>query len=228
MASLRREVKKALRLEKACPKCGSHLMVREGENGDFLACPKFPACRFTKPLTENYFKDNVLQGIYHKPSLYCEKCNHTGLLPFIKKGNSIPYAFIDCECKLNIPEHLDPARIQPEDFDFPMSDTFRGFSYEYCGQPDPSYTPIAQGNDTHTQKSERPEEPQIVERWSKNQWHKVLSMEEEIERLRRTAYRYLKEMRELTASASKRRPETNTTKLNNIYKGIESGNEQSR
>ena len=205
-------MKKALRLEETCPKCGSHLMVREGEDGDFLACPRFPSCKFTKSLTESYWKDNVLQGVYHKPSLYCEKCNHIGLLPFVKDGKIIPNAFIDCECKLNIPEHLDPARIQPEDFDFPMSDTFRGFSYEYCGQLDPSYIPPVLGeclidNEQVYQKSERPE-PKVVEKWTKSQWHKVLGMELEMERLRRTAYKYLTEMRELMANASKRKPKS--------------------
>ena len=106
--------------------------MREGEYGEFLACPRFPECRYAKSL----------QGItelkeYKPPSPYCNKCNHTGLLPFMKEGRLIPHAFIDCECKLSIIEHYNPVKLRPEDFDFPCSDTLRGFSYEYCGMPDP-------------------------------------------------------------------------------------------
>lgn len=112
----------ALRFEETCPKCGSHLMVREGEDGDFLACPRFPACRFTKPLPDGNLK------IYQKPSPYCEKCNHTGLLPFVKNGKVIPNALVDCSCKRPEPEHHES--IEPEDFDFPCSYAWRSYYEE--------------------------------------------------------------------------------------------------
>ncbi|MEK7534702.1 MAG: type I DNA topoisomerase [Patescibacteria group bacterium] len=35
-----------------CPKCGSPLVVRTGRFGKFLACSKFPECKFTKALIE--------------------------------------------------------------------------------------------------------------------------------------------------------------------------------
>jgi hypothetical protein len=31
--------------------------------------------------------------------------------------------------------------MNPEDFDYPMSSIFRGYSYEYCGERDPGYVP---------------------------------------------------------------------------------------
>jgi len=63
-------------------------------------------------------------------------------LPFKKNGKIIPHAFVDCECKLVIPERFDNVRPDVSDFDFPMSDTFRGFSFGYCNQPDLGYVPL--------------------------------------------------------------------------------------
>lgn len=124
---------KALRLEETCPKCGSHLMIREGESGDFLACPRFPACKFTKPLPDNDLK------IYQKPSHppYCAKCNHTGLIPFKdKKGNLIPHTFLHCDChEINQPDYYQVAR--PEDYDFPISYSYYRSLCQYHGWPDP-------------------------------------------------------------------------------------------
>jgi len=43
---------------------------------------------------------------------------------------------------MQIKPYEEPMRhyqsIKFEDFDYPMSDTFRGYSYEYCGVPDPA------------------------------------------------------------------------------------------
>ncbi len=36
-----------------CDKCGSRMIVKHGKFGKFAACPNFPKCRNTKPLTEN-------------------------------------------------------------------------------------------------------------------------------------------------------------------------------
>lgn len=116
-----------------CPYCGSNLILKDGQFGEFLACPRFPECRYTRPCRD-------VEELYQPPSPYCEKCNHTGLLPFIKDGKVIPHSFIDCECKLSLPEYYDPVRERPEDFDFPMSDSYRGWSFWYCGQPDPGAT----------------------------------------------------------------------------------------
>jgi len=64
----------------------------------------------------------------------CSKCGGTGLIPFKNRRD----AWIDCECKQQA-EHYQP--VTPADFDFPMSDTFRAFSFEYCNQPDPGTVP---------------------------------------------------------------------------------------
>ena len=65
----------------------------------------------------------------------CEICNGTKLIPFIKDGRLISHAWIDCECKQPEAERYQSIKI--EDFDYPMSDAFRTFSYRYCGVPDP-------------------------------------------------------------------------------------------
>ncbi len=36
-----------------CDKCGSRMIVRNGRFGKFAACPNYPTCRYTKPLTAN-------------------------------------------------------------------------------------------------------------------------------------------------------------------------------
>ena len=49
--------------DEICPNCHSHLIVKEGRHGKFLACPQFPKCRYTKP-------------ILVKIGVACPKCGH--------------------------------------------------------------------------------------------------------------------------------------------------------
>ena len=37
--------------DEICEKCGRHLVVKNGRFGRFLACPGYPECSFTKPIT---------------------------------------------------------------------------------------------------------------------------------------------------------------------------------
>jgi len=48
----RKELKKAFQeqTDVVCEECGSHMVVKWGRNGRFLACPGYPACKNTKPL----------------------------------------------------------------------------------------------------------------------------------------------------------------------------------
>lgn len=39
--------------DEICEECGKNLVIKMGRYGKFLACPGFPACRFTKPLLES-------------------------------------------------------------------------------------------------------------------------------------------------------------------------------
>ena len=90
-------------------------------------------------------------------SIKCQKCNDTGLVPStalgVFSGKPIPGCLTYCSCHEDEPEHY--RRPTPEDFDFPMSDTFRGASFEYCGLPDPGYYPVSEA-------TEQPSAPQEV------------------------------------------------------------------
>ena len=73
----------------------------------------------------------------------CQICNDTGLIPFKRKdGSVVPNAWLDCSCKEPVTDHY--TAVTPSDFDFPMSDTFRGFFYERCGVLDPAHSPPQQ------------------------------------------------------------------------------------
>src|SRR5207247_1306278 len=45
-----------LHLDK-CPNCGSELVVKSGRFGPFIACTRYPECRFTKPLQRDKVPD---------------------------------------------------------------------------------------------------------------------------------------------------------------------------
>jgi hypothetical protein len=66
----------------------------------------------------------------------CDLCKGKGYLPLIRNGNMIPYVFIDCQCKNETPEKYHERL--PSDFDFPCSDTWRGYFYELNGFRDPA------------------------------------------------------------------------------------------
>ena len=67
----------------------------------------------------------------------CNICNGGGLIPFIKNGKVISNAWLECSCKGVEPERF--RDIRPEDFDYPMSATFRSHTYQHTNQPDPGY-----------------------------------------------------------------------------------------
>jgi len=64
------------------------------------------------------------------------------LIPFVKNGKVIPHAYVYCECHEDEPERYHP--VKPEDYDFPMSETFRAWTYQHCGVADPGYVPPQQ------------------------------------------------------------------------------------
>ncbi len=62
-----------------CDKCGSRMIVKNGRFGKFAACPNYPRCRNTKPLTENkpQIEENEEQAEKKQPEIAdfkCEKC----------------------------------------------------------------------------------------------------------------------------------------------------------
>jgi len=66
------------------------------------------------------------------------QCDGSGLIPFVKDGKVVPNAWMDCYCKSET-EYYHPIR--PEDYDFACSNSFRAWTYEYCGVPDPGNIP---------------------------------------------------------------------------------------
>ena len=63
-----------------CEKCGRMMVVKVGRYGKFLACPGYPECKFTKPITE-------------KMPGRCPKCGSAILKRKSKRG----YAYYACE-----------------------------------------------------------------------------------------------------------------------------------
>jgi len=59
-----------------CPNCGGPLVVKSGRFGPFIACAKYPECRFSRPLKKNKVPD--------RPS--DEKCQECGAPMVIKTG----------------------------------------------------------------------------------------------------------------------------------------------
>lgn len=59
--------------EEICPECGANLVIKLGRFGKFLACPKFPDCRYTKPLLE-------------ATGVHCPHCGGEMVLRRSKKG----------------------------------------------------------------------------------------------------------------------------------------------
>ncbi|MBC9783402.1 type I DNA topoisomerase [Heliobacterium chlorum] len=70
--------------DQLCEVCGTNLVVKQGRFGKFLACPRFPECRFTKPLLEEI-------------GVPCPKCGGAVVLRRTKKGRK----FFGCS---NYPE----------------------------------------------------------------------------------------------------------------------------
>ena len=144
-----------------CPKCGSRLVLKKGTYGHSMACPGYPKCRYTRA----YW---TFQGV--KP--FCDKCNNTGKIPFIKEGRVIPHAIIYCECHEDEPDHYYP--IDPGDFDFPISYSYYRSLCQQYGWHDPGPTDLPE--------TEPPPIYQNME-WSPGQWAAVQQLKSLVQHL---------------------------------------------
>jgi DNA topoisomerase-1 len=77
-----------------CDKCGSRMVVRNGRFGKFAACPNYPTCRNTKPLTapvEEENQESHAEEEGKKPPVVadfkCEKCGSDMVLRSGKFGS---------------------------------------------------------------------------------------------------------------------------------------------
>ena len=72
-----------------CDKCGAKMVVRTSKFGKFAACPNFPKCRNTKPLTppaEEKKEEKVLEKKEEIAPLKCEKCGSDMVLRTSRYG----------------------------------------------------------------------------------------------------------------------------------------------
>ena len=83
----------------------------------------------------NYFDESPTNPYFQSyKEVKCEKCNGTGLLPFVKNGRIILHAYIYCKCHEEEPG--SDFRL-PSDFDFPISYNFYCFLCQYYRWEDP-------------------------------------------------------------------------------------------
>jgi DNA topoisomerase-1 len=91
-------------IEEKCPECGSTLSIRLGRNGRFIGCTNYPACSYTRNLTENAAPEEpeVVEG------RGCPKC----AAPLVIKTG--PYGkFIGCSAYPKC-RHIEPLE-RPSD-----------------------------------------------------------------------------------------------------------------
>ncbi len=88
-----------------CDKCGAQMIVKNGRFGKFAACPNYPTCKNTKPLTP---EDNNATGKKEEPStdMVCDKCGAPMVLRTGRYGS-----FYACSayptCKFTKPKTKD-------------------------------------------------------------------------------------------------------------------------
>ncbi len=79
-----KSLKKAEPIGRACPECGSELLLRSGRYGDFIACANFPKCRYTEALEGEKEKE----GTEAPPSdETCEKCGAPMVVKTGRRGS---------------------------------------------------------------------------------------------------------------------------------------------
>jgi DNA topoisomerase-1 len=74
------KVKKEVKTDQICPKCGKPLVIRQGRYGDFMACSGYPKCKFTKNLPEEEAK--AVEG-----QEKCEKCGKAMTIKHSRYGS---------------------------------------------------------------------------------------------------------------------------------------------
>jgi hypothetical protein len=136
-----------------CPWCGGELIIKQGKFGEFVACGEWCGYTTSIPGRSSY----TPQKATHQECPF-NKCDGSGLIPFMKDGKVIPNAFLHCECKIQADNREYYIEPKLEDLDFPMSDSFRGWAYQHCGISDPGYTPY-QLDIIHTSNARALEHP---------------------------------------------------------------------
>lgn len=125
-------------LKAGCPWCGEALIIKQGKYGEFIACSEW--CGFKKSISG---RGEYPPAKAVKRVCPYKKCDGSGLIPLKKNSKVIPHAHIFCDChpQYGIATHEHYGDVKPEDYDFPMSETFRAWAHESCGVSDPGYIP---------------------------------------------------------------------------------------
>jgi DNA topoisomerase I, bacterial len=70
-----------------CDKCGSKMVVKHGRYGKFAACPNYPECKNTKPLTDENKEDSSDSAKVEKTDIKCELCGKDMIIRRGRYGN---------------------------------------------------------------------------------------------------------------------------------------------
>ena len=124
-AALIREAHDIEGLEKEpCPECGSKLTVKSGRFGPFIACTKYPECRYTKPIKQDKVPDRPTEEI-------CQECGSPMVIKTGRYGE-----FLACttypKCKHTRPIPLGVKCPKCKKADLTERRTRRGRSFFGC------------------------------------------------------------------------------------------------
>ena len=93
----------AVKTEEKCPNCGANLILRDGKNGKFLACPNFPKCKFTKTYNKNEKEKDETIG--KESDVICSKCGAKMVYKLGSKGKFLACPnFPKCKNTMNLGE----------------------------------------------------------------------------------------------------------------------------
>lgn len=125
-AAMIREAYDVGNLEKEpCPQCGGKLTVKSGRFGPFIACTKYPECRYTKPLKRDKVPDRPTNEI-------CKQCGAPMVIKTGRYGE-----FLACtqypKCKHTRPIPLGVKCPKCGTGDLAERRTRRGRSFFGCG-----------------------------------------------------------------------------------------------
>ncbi|MBE6693442.1 MAG: type I DNA topoisomerase [Ruminococcaceae bacterium] len=90
-----------------CDKCGSTMIIKNGRFGKFAACPNYPQCKNTRPLTDTKPQPKAVEPTVEMPEgMKCEKCGADMVLRSGRYGS-----FYACsrypECKFIKQKHKE-------------------------------------------------------------------------------------------------------------------------
>ncbi len=110
-------------LDEKCPVCGAPLVVRWGRYGKFIACSRYPECKYTRPLNEP-----------EKTGVKCPLCGGE----LIKRKNRKGQTFYACsnypKCKFTMSH--EPVQIKCPSCGFPVLEKIKGKKGVYYRCPE--------------------------------------------------------------------------------------------